>query len=62
MQPHSFTLALPRETSFAEACQAGKDYLDNELRLRTYADYSCTRSGSHPTMSGMALFTYSYEA
>jgi len=62
MQPHNFKLTLPRETTQDDAHQAGKDYLENELHVTTHADYSCTGSKPHPTMSGMAVFSYSYKA
>jgi hypothetical protein len=51
-----------RETTQAEAHQAGLNYIEQVLRLNRYADYRWTGSKPHPTMSGMNVFSYSYEA
>jgi hypothetical protein len=62
MELHSFVLVLPSGTTRVQAYDAGLNYIQKTLRLRQYADYSYTGSKPHPTMSGMSVFSYSYEA
>ena len=58
----AFKLELPRETTYAVAYQAGLDYIENTLKLKQHADYSCSRSKPHPTMPLTSVFSYSYKA
>jgi hypothetical protein len=62
MELYSFQLELPSETTLAEAYHAGRDYIQNTLRLSQHADYNWTGSKPHPTMPGMKVFSYSYKA
>jgi hypothetical protein len=55
----SFQLELPRETTPQAAHAAGKHHLEKDLTA--HADYSCTGSKPHPTMSGMSIFSYTYK-
>ena len=52
LETHSFKLELPRETTQAEAHQAGLNYIGQVLRLNHDADCRWTGSKPHSTMSG----------
>lgn len=61
MEIHKFTLELPRETTPAEAHQAGWDYLHAQ-NPRRVIDFSCTGWARHKSKPDMAVFIYSYKA